>query len=720
MRRRAVWAIAAIVSAAAIAAAHLSAQGPTPRGRNRRVWTGTIDDREIGLGLTDETPARRPVRYFKDVDVSFRFVSEDDPNRPGFTRWTSRRLTWRGFATSSSAITGNDCVGSGSIDLGPSPSYSATTSAQDAQMKIPCKSWDKVTNWAIILLPHPTVHMPRIDTSMTNCESRRWTVGGVRYTLAVAGGDAEAAFVVENPEDAPKPGQRYRIRAKSNVAGRWKFTVDSSHFRGYATNADVDTAYFELFALPQLRGKYGTYDPDLVFDPAEVEYERTEWKPPSRDSGADKWSVLESRDDTSLTRVEAALTAMDFGAYGELRAYFAPTCGGQWMPATVENTDAWTVKIPDDIDHNSMADSCPGSTGDDCAWYRTLDRMADGDYQPDSADGRGDGLTAFEEYRGFMTQVGDNCDSALAIKHVRTNPTTKDLFIHSPDPLLTIESRRFTHRSELDVWTVCPKYYQSNESRAVNFTMWYAPAGGLEGERLSYILQHGLYVVNEDLPGLYGRTIGFGPPYFVDKVIIDVRAIESMVFDDPRLFEVLPYIKRTLAHELGHALGIRHHGDGNINRPIVLLNQPRCPRGTTEGTVEGTTGPACKTESIAVRGAQNSGDARCPMKYIRWAWYVPPGNPLRSVGTVDFKPKDAHSWSRPQELPGYIGRIMRYEIALDKPGLVGFCTNADGTGINDLPAERNHAGDASAYTDDYNRQRGGGNCKAQLRIKDPE
>ena len=45
----------------------------------------------------------------------------------------------------------------------------------------------------------------------------------------------------------------------------------------------------------------------------------------------------------------------------------------------------------------------------------------------------GDGLTVFEEYRGFLTNP-TACSDPLLNEHVRTNPRAKDLFVHTLDP----------------------------------------------------------------------------------------------------------------------------------------------------------------------------------------------------------------------------------------------------------------------------------------------
>jgi hypothetical protein len=254
---RAIWGFAAATIAATSVASDLIAQRATAQPRNERVWTGTIDDREAALNLHDETPIHRPVRYFHDINVSFRFVSQDDPDRPGRTRWTSRRMSWRALATSSSSITGVNCIGHGNIELGPSDVYDGVTPAQRAQMNIPCKSWDKVTNWALIRLPHPSVPMPRIQMDMTTCEpTRRWTVGGVRYTLSVSGIYLSSLENFRINTDPRMPEVKGEVE---DSAATWEAQIKLS--RGYCTggpNFDSSRVTGTGAAFkPDFRGMYG-------------------------------------------------------------------------------------------------------------------------------------------------------------------------------------------------------------------------------------------------------------------------------------------------------------------------------------------------------------------------------------------------------------------------------------------------------------------------------
>ncbi len=716
MTQRTILAIAAAVVATAIAAPHLTAQAPATPSRNRRVWTGSIDDRQIILNAHDTTPIRRPVRFFQDVHVSFTFVSEDDPERPGFTKWISRRLTWQAYAHSSSSVQGTECRGSDSLDLGPAEGHDMVTPQQEARLKIKCTDWMKGNVWAFILSPNPKVHLPIIQ-EMANCEpTRRWTEGGVRYTLSVSPTEPQASFrfAYFDSEHAPVPGAKFKIRGDSNVLGRWRFVVESSRLRGYATNADISSAFFDLYpAAASMRGKYGTLDPDLVFDPDQSAEQGSEWKPPSPDRGPRKWSVIESTDQTSVNRAEVELTAMDFGAHGEVRAYISPTCGGGWMQVPMQSGGSIAKYPTKDDDGNFMSDLEQN--------YRGLSALSDEDAEPDG-DGSGDGFTAFEEYRGFVVPLLASCRSPLARKHVRTSPKQKNLFVHVSDPLLSLIAIGFADTSGLQVRGICPDEYVDDDTRIVNFTMHTFPGQlvigeGLRGARLTQAEpQHGLYLVNQSIGGgvlgesiaVDPRTSQTGPPRHIKRVALDLAAIRA-AYGMSRHSDVLTVITH---HELGHAVGIQHHGDKNHAGPIVLLTTRGCTVGMIEGTADGQ--PVCSATGIAIQGQQNSGNASCPMKYLHWSWYVPRPSALIYSRMVDFIPDRSWHWQRnerPARLPGYEGPVYRYRKDLDEapdPLTMKFCTTRTGTGINALPGDQNHAGNAERAP----------SCALQLRVKD--
>lgn len=673
----------------------------------------------------------------------FVWVEELWPN--GTRRWVSRRVTWNNFGTCTKGSV--IAIVDGRRVERPFSSSCETHGAMDLnnwngkQIRPDCKFSVEVAFGRIVpevfngpgtfrpvgrnqLREGCSYHSRSVDSS-----GRDMIVTTETITL-VEGATQAKAFVYA--DGAPSPGEKFRIEGRSNLPVRWKFVLtESSRLRGYATNADVDLAFFEIYKLPSLRGIYGTMDPDLVFDPPSYEppFDQTgQWKRPYPDSGPHKWSILEAKEESSSVSVD--VTAMDFGAHGVVTAYVSSRCGGGWTQVlTDEGTGATDAAIPRDDDSNFMAD--PPNVGPDLNHLKEYVGAAlrDDDADPVGDGTRGDGFTAFEEYRGFVTQADMTCNSLLRVRHERTDPTQKDLFIHASDPALWNAAMQFGHLSsapghkELAVHMICPAQYFNDDSRMVNFTMHLDPGEGIRGAKLTQDLpQHGLHLVNEQRGnGVLGQSIAtdlgrppFGPPRNIDRVAIDVNAIhralvpevrEGAPIDLPGGFD---YIRLVTSHELGHAVGIRHHGDGNITGPVAFRNMT-CPSGMTEGTDAAAPGVrVCIAKGIAVRGGQNSGNSDCPMKYTWWSWYVPSGSELTGDSPVDYRPSGSWRWTRPRQLPGYVGRVLKYRKDLDHAGLLAFCTRKTGTGINALSGDENHAGDAGQQP----------SCAQQLRVND--
>jgi hypothetical protein len=592
MTRPSMWRLAAVLLVAAMAAGDLDAQTPSTSSRNRRVWTGTIDDREVLLGEHDTTPIRRPVQYFQNVQVSFTFVSEDVPDRPGFTRWLSRQLSWTAYGYSASSIERYECQGSGSLDLGPADGADHTTPEQDERLRVPCKNITSAPNvWAFIKRPNPKVHLPDIDLGMTTCEPpRRWSVGGVRYTLAVAGADRQVTAVVDpDPDQAsyqafvPQPGRSLTLTARSSSGPvRFRFVLDpsgTSRFPGYATNANVDAPFRESHGLTDLPGGYANDSPDVIFLPRN--FDRGEWSTVSSDT-------VETKE--PQTSASVIVTALDYGAVGRLRAYAqAADCAAGWQPIVfrVGGHSRDSLAIPLDEDDNLMADALED--------YRGLDAGADADDEPKGNGMAGDGLTAFEEYRGFLTR-GSTCytgpppapDPDLPMPEpfpdedpappeestahfIRTTPRHKNLFVHVFDPELALYVEGFAWSSDLSVHLICEPHYVDNATRIVNFTLQRQGIRAWRGKTISQEEpQHGVYIEAIDFRpnGLGGRVLApgetpdrevnaIGPPKFSEVVLIYKPWLEHIM----RRMPDVPDYGWMVAHELSHTVGIPHHGD---------------------------------------------------------------------------------------------------------------------------------------------------------------
>src|SRR5262249_1723761 len=113
----------------------------------------------------------------------------------------------------------------------------------------------------------------------------------------------------------------------------------------------------------------------------------------------------------AITEAPATITSIDFGSFGRLKA-----------TATLEDGRTIVGRYKDDA-YLRLPKRAPDSNIAD-AWKEQMGVTgkpddADDDDQPAGDGHKGDGLTLYEEYRGFFAGG----------KHIRTRPDRKDLFI---------------------------------------------------------------------------------------------------------------------------------------------------------------------------------------------------------------------------------------------------------------------------------------------------
>jgi hypothetical protein len=181
----------------------------------------------------------------------------------------------------------------------------------------------------------------------------------------------------------------------------------------------------------------------------------------------------------------------DYGAYGILQAS-APDCEAleprRAGDGCSQRGGANDIKIPTDIDGNRIADTAPQDNGGAPA-------NQDEDNDPVGDGTRGDGLTNYEEYRGFIVMTGGSKG------HIRTDINRKDIFIRDRDGLGT----GFFSQAGLDIRLLPGAEYYGGDSpndpqpgnlttaqpraagdktQVVNFNSGYAHGGDQHGLRL--------------------------------------------------------------------------------------------------------------------------------------------------------------------------------------------------------------------------------------------
>jgi hypothetical protein len=306
----------------------------------------------------------------------------------------------------------------------------------------------------------------------------------------------------------------------------------------------------------------------------------------------------------------ATLYCRDFGAYGTLHVAAIMEGDSGEIPGHLRGDPARTdINIPNTEDNSLIA----------TAWKKA-NKVLDLDDMDDSEElggylHPGDGLSMYEEYRGFVVRG----------KHVRTDPRLKTFFVHPKVPHADAGLRFLQSISGIQVLRIDADEYHGDNMRIVNFSHG----------ACHIVDQHGVVIVSADIGPHAGGQSPIGPPKYVDKV--------EMNLDNPTWRP--GYRITTIAHELCHALGVNHHGDGNYWMTFDPSKNPGLP--------------LADDINVAVQQGECSGDQTCIMRY-------------RSADFVERAKGD------PRSLAAY---------GLPEPDGTSLCITDAGTGVND-PAHR--------------------------------
>ncbi len=693
----------------ALSASSPEAQSPKPK---RIVWSGEWRQDGIYNGKVGEFGNVHSLRA--NTVIKFEYVQEKDAR--GQERWVERKVEWNAYYSSSWGKLSQVCKGEGSVDLGPAPAGPPNQRTNVKQedivvskegviqgIRLECVPKDKDLKTGSLALgafwhPPDTIKVPGIvpweklekDRDGNPCayrsEPRKVDHFEINYSVSVSP-QIEAVMDVKTDDRSPywqfvpHPRGKVSFFVQSNIPVFFRFKLEKvSRFPGYATNANIDDAFFLRYTLEHFKERgYPNDGPDLVFD--KKDFKKADWKEPEWDKAE---TVVMSQ------KIGITVTAMDFGAYGRLRAQVKGKCGDwQDVDILVGGQKRKFITIPMDEDGNLIADRMDKPNNGITKWGYKGDPGRDDDQEPRGDGTPGDGFTAFEEYRGFITSDG-HCSDPLKDIHFRTDPTKKDLFIAPDNSALAGIARKFGEGTGLAVNLICLRHY--NNKREVNFTLQEKGPKKWEGKTISQAEpQHGLHLHHAGDGEDFSKEV-LGPPKHVNAVMM----WPDWYYDTDHFPHQLPY---DALHKLGHAVGIRHHGWGDILE-AVILDAPSCPPGSEEVLVKGR--QACMLVFISVQHGESSGNQDCPMREYGKNWYLPPSSSVLSAGEIEIvfrngSKRMAHAYR-------IKGQLKKQDK--DRPGVGKFCTSNKGTGLNALPGDQNHAGDSRNI------------CADQIRVND--
>ncbi|PYK62873.1 MAG: hypothetical protein DME21_04930 [Verrucomicrobia bacterium] len=338
-----------------------------------------------------------------------------------------------------------------------------------------------------------------------------------------------------------------------------------------------------------------------------------------------------------LTMATAALSAYDFGGYGNLKV--TATVHGKEIVGYLKSDPAKPkdILLPKRTEPSKIADAWK-----DQHQVRSLADTDDSDNIPVGDTHKGDGYSLYEEYRGFVENQ----------KHIRTNPDVKDLFVRDQIGGADVKEQiiKFGRASQLDVHHKLRRGEMAADAR-MNFNHDYAYLHD----------QHGIY--------LRGRTQQKGLSEAVTRPGFDTNTIStpatySRIDLDPNGAAVPGQSRKfsveSVAHELGHVCAVYHHGDSDPPLPLVLVKVLN-PDGASvfQNAINGSTVLLKPEDSILVlhyttvrsnqflvltvgeRQGQHSGNMDCIMRYHAAEVYPWEGDPQHVF--YKFNPDDQHS-----------------------------------------------------------------------------
>jgi hypothetical protein len=397
--------------------------------------------------------------------------------------------------------------------------------------------------------------------------------------------DGQITDEMGNPTVNLKSTVTFTARIYKCVGGQWVYPGPPRQISFSLTNVSNETGI--------CLNKGNSANPDLWF-PKQAEFDLSNDK--TRDTLCEK-KILgipnpahqhyqSARSKKKVTEITITVRSEDFGSFGFLEATASgcvpipPRDDGQPVacPAAHCCSGSNRVKIPRDDNGNNIADVAAQDGGGAPA---TNDNDATPRGDPNHP---GDGLSNYEEYRGFTV-----LDAKQNETHIRTDIGLKDLFIWDRDK----QGIGYFTASGIRVHFVRRDHLNSRvraKTTEINFNRGYATQGAQHG--LLYESGHIGDVLSGEEPG-YGVVLGYcyggpGHPAQIDKVKIDPAASGP-----PHSVEAVR------AHELGHAVNVKHHGQ------LDLLPGRIDPEG---GLTSGGTGCVMRYDNYARKWTDGSKD----------------------------------------------------------------------------------------------------------------
>jgi hypothetical protein len=467
------------------------------------------------------------------------------------------------------------------------------------------------------------------------------------------------------------------VRRKSDGLPPANSTVQSIEFQLVQSSAEPGIA---LNAPP--RSMLASPQPnDLQFDPARNAALRPSVVVPASDTSR---GVASQGVGNTAT---AEVSAYDWGAFGELEVTATLDSGYVLKGHLITDPTVERILLPKRDASSHIGDE----------WKRLygVTGLPDSEDSEDNPGGSGqdlgDGLTLYEEYRGFFNGELHPLRRGSAFANEGTNPNKKDLFVRNAyGPIIERGLKMLEFHGGVNV------HYSLTETEieptnVVNFN---------HDQGAHAVDQHGIRVVKRKQKGLAGFAVPLDPTAMWR--LLPRSTFHTRITPTGNLDRLLS----TVAHEVGHAISVMHHGEDDQGL-VTWAFDPATGQVTEDGApieIRHESSFACGSGGCLFTAAEAAALFSVP----RATRSVYVGNERGQHSGRDdcFMRYDAASAYAHDAFPG-----VRWWVGSEDPGF-GMDATPNGSGVN-APGRQPRARYGDACAADSR-----GDCRHQIRVND--
>lgn len=426
------------------------------------------------------------------------------------------------------------------------------------------KVWDVFDGLEATVLAGGPALLAKADVAQGADRRVIWKAKKVDYQVVVhlvkpgTAMDVYDTWLPEAKADEKTPGSRVEVRATLEKMGGGEPEQKARKF--VFDLVDVSREPGICMNWPPKDSTTTDPDPDLQFHPDSVQ---SAYPPDVKQANVigREGTSAETPNGIETAKSYANLAAHDWGAFGVLRVTAEVIDGPPVVGFLKGHRNQTNILLPKRKPDSFIADRAKELAaerfGADVANRPDDYDQEDDEQYPGKNKYTGDGLTYYQEYRGFYVKG----------EHQRGDPKKKDFFLCNtvPENLDTAAGiKQFENASGLKVWQL--KREEMSDKRVINFNR--------SNQTPHRVDQHGVLMrllIKEGDPRIGTEVAAADSPLPADGVAAtrprgNPKKVTAVVINPDYRWDRHPKSASTwaVAHELGHAVALRHHGEGPL------------------------------------------------------------------------------------------------------------------------------------------------------------